>query len=245
MVPKRDTPSSRRLAEVVAEQLEQEIIDRGWPVGEVIGSEAELMERTGVSRAVLREAVRIAEHHHVARMRRGPGGGLVVTEPDAEAVLRAVALYLRYVGIGSDQLFDTRITLELACVAEAAARIDESGIARLRAVLALEESLQEDAIATGHTHDLHIVIAELTGNPMMALFVRVLTELTRHQQREHDDPRTAVAASHHAHTALVEAIIAGDGAMAQHRMRRHLEAIASIVGNDPSFEQGHQQPAVD
>jgi len=223
------------LAEVVAAQIEQDIIERGWPVGEVIGSEPELVEKMGVSRAVFREAVRIIEHHNVARMRRGPGGGLVVTEPDADAVQRAVALYLRFAGVRHEHLFATRMTLELACAAGAAENITEEGIERLRSVLALEERLKEDAITTGHTHDLHIAIAELTGNPVMALFVRVLTELTRQQQVPHKDVDLAISAYHRAHEALVEAIVAGDPSLAQHRMRRHLEGIATVVGESPSL----------
>jgi DNA-binding FadR family transcriptional regulator len=234
-VPSRQPTSKRRLAEVVAERIEHEIVSRGWPVGEVIGSEPELIERMNVSRAVLREAVRIVEHHQVARMRRGPGGGLVVTEPDVNAVLQAVALYLRYAGVRRDSLFQTRMTLELACVAQVAETIDEEGIKRLRDVLALEESLREEAIPTGHMHDVHIVIAELTGNPVMGLFVRVLTELTRQQQRPHEDPAQAAEASHRIHVGLVDAIISGDAAVAQHRMRRHIEAITSIVGEEPNF----------
>jgi DNA-binding FadR family transcriptional regulator len=226
-----ETPSPR-LAEIVASQIEHEIMRRGWPVGEVLGSEAELIEKMGVSRAVFREAVRIVEHHDVARMRRGPGGGLVVTKPDPDAVLRAVALYLRFAGVRHDQLFETRMTLELACAAQAAEKIDEDGIARLREVLRLEEELRDQAIPSGHTHTLHEVIAELTGNPVMTLFVRVLTQLTMQQQLPQPDVGEAVASYHRAHEAIVDAIVAGDSALVQHRMRRHLEAVAAAVGDE-------------
>lgn len=230
------TPSRQRLAEVVAEQIEREILSRGWPVGHVIASEGELVERMEVSRAVFREAVRIVEHHNIARMRRGPGGGLVVTEPDSVAVQRAVAVYLSFAGVERQQLFQTRIALELACATQAAERITEKGIKRLRDVLALEEQLQEEAIATGHSHDLHVVIAELTGNPAMTLFVKVLTELTLQRQRPAADPSKEVADYHRAHEALAEAVIAGDPALAQHRMRRHLDALAARVGEGPSSD---------
>ena len=62
------------------------------------------MERYDVSRAVLREAVRVLEHHQVARMRRGPGGGLFVAEPGVEAVTEAVALQIDRLGIGPEHL---------------------------------------------------------------------------------------------------------------------------------------------
>ena len=44
----------------------RDVLDRGWPVGTGLGSEAELIEQHGVSRSVVREAVRILEHHQVA-----------------------------------------------------------------------------------------------------------------------------------------------------------------------------------
>jgi DNA-binding FadR family transcriptional regulator len=54
-----------------------------------------------VSRAVLREALRLVQHHQVARMRRGPGGGLFVTAPDAAPATRAMVIYLDYVGVST------------------------------------------------------------------------------------------------------------------------------------------------
>src|SRR5207237_2385523 len=56
----RDTAAAadgRKLAEVTAEQIEREIAEAGWPVGEVLGSEPEMLERLGTSRAVFRARV--------------------------------------------------------------------------------------------------------------------------------------------------------------------------------------------
>src|SRR5262245_15204814 len=80
----------QKLAAQVAQRIESEIVASDWPVGRVLGSEPELMERYGVSRAVFREAVRLVEHHQVATMRRGRSGGLVVRAPDATAVTAAM-----------------------------------------------------------------------------------------------------------------------------------------------------------
>ena len=95
-------------------EVYQEVASAGWiwPVGEILGSEAELIDRYGISRAVFREAVRLVEHQHVARMRRGPGGGLVVEEPTVGAVISAVVLYLLRVDATLDEVFDTRLVLE-------------------------------------------------------------------------------------------------------------------------------------
>jgi DNA-binding FadR family transcriptional regulator len=224
---------SRRMAEIIAEEIERDIIERGWPVGTILGSEGDMIGRYGVSRGTLREAVRIVEHHSVARMRKGPGGGLAVTEPDRRAIESAAGLYLRYVGVRRQDLFQARAALELACVTAVAESITEDGIAALREVLRNEEQLGDEMLAS-HPHALHAVIARLTGNPALELFVNVLAQLDHELAHVHGgkwavDPAQAFPDSHRAHEAIVDAIASGDAALAQHRMRRHLQAIAELL----------------
>lgn len=235
-----DGDRSQKLAETISQQIELSIIDAGWPVGEVIGSESDLLDTYGVSRAVLREAVRLLEHHRVARMRRGPGGGLVVTEPDPEAVVRASAMLLRYKQVEPAQLFEARIALEVAAVRDAAERIDEEGIAKIRAALDHEMTfLGGEADAT--VHDFHSVVAELSGNPAVHLFVDVLTRLSAagfmgnkalfdKASARRPSPKAEIEEVHTVHEAIAEAIIAGDASLAQHRTQRHLRAMAAALG---------------
>ena len=72
-VPRPGADSNAKRAAKVADLIVEDVMALGWPVGEVLGSEAELLERYHVSRAVFREAVRLVEHQQVARTRRGPG----------------------------------------------------------------------------------------------------------------------------------------------------------------------------
>lgn len=143
--------ATRKLAELTSEKIEMRIIEMDWPVGKVIGSEAELLGEYGVSRAALREAIRLLEHHHVAYMRRGPGGGLVVAEPDPDAMAHAAAVYLGYRKVSPKELFETRTALELAAVRSAAENIDEAGIVKLRNALA--HGSAEDEHRPVHSHD--------------------------------------------------------------------------------------------
>ena len=111
-VPRPGADSNAKRAAKVADRIIEDVMALGWPVGEVIGSEADLLERYRVSRAVFREAVRLVEHQQVARTRRGPGGGLVITEPTIGAVIDAVVLYLHRVDARLDEIFEARIILE-------------------------------------------------------------------------------------------------------------------------------------
>lgn len=92
------TEGRSKLAENLARTIFREVAQQGWPVGTVIGSEAELIERHDMSRAVLREAIRLLEYHQIARMRRADRGGRAVRRrrprpaPHAQAPRRAAAL---------------------------------------------------------------------------------------------------------------------------------------------------------
>ena len=73
----------------------------------------------------------------------------------------------------------------------------------------------------------HLVVAELSGNPVLHLFVEMLGSLVR--QRASDVITdlacaypTAGSAVHKDHELIAEAIAAGDAALARHRMHRHL-----------------------
>jgi DNA-binding FadR family transcriptional regulator len=89
----------QKSAFAAAWQLENDIFAAGTPPGAVFGDQAALIDRYGFSRSTLREAVRLLEDRQIARMRRGPGGGLVILPISGGAVASAVADYFRTIGV--------------------------------------------------------------------------------------------------------------------------------------------------
>jgi DNA-binding FadR family transcriptional regulator len=194
----------------------------------VLGSEATLLERFDVSRPALREAVRLPEYHSVAQMRRGPGGGLIVTRPNPNASIDATALHLDYQGLDTDDLHTVREALELGCSDRLVADVDRTLLAHRLPALAQSPSAG-GADPAEPCHPWHIELADLCGNPTLALFLRILVTLrTRHHgaypagaaapaRADRDD--VDVDGAHH---GIVVALLAGDAGLARHRMRRHL-----------------------
>ena len=223
----------QKLATTVARQIVTDVIDRGWPVGEVLGSETDLIEHYGVSRAVFREAVRLVENQQVARMRRGPGGGLVVTEPTVEAIIDAAVLYLHRVNATLDEVFEARLVLEEIVTEVATARLDEGDVAKLRQLI--------DDEASGAVKDhraIHTLMATITENPALELFVYILNRVPLLYFR---DPAaftsTTLSQSQHAHARIAAAVTAGDAGLARHRMRKHLQAEADYLRSRRSSHQ--------
>jgi len=217
----------------VADLIVGDVLTLGWPVGEVLGSEADLLERYRVSRAVLREAVRLVEHQRVARTRRGPGGGLVITEPTVGAVSHAVVLYLHRVGATLDEICETRIILEEIACELAAERTDEADLAALRRVA------DHQPVEPGSdSPDLHALVAAISGNAGLELFVDIFNEVAHLYSPER--PKAGLAPSReteHAHARIAEAVMAGDPGLARTRMRRHLRAEVGVFRQRRSARQ--------
>jgi DNA-binding FadR family transcriptional regulator len=222
-------PADKR-APKIARHIEEDIVRRGWTVGESLGSELDLQERFRVSRSVLREAVRLVEHHQVARMRRGPNGGLLICEPDAGPATRAVVIYLEYLGTTVEDLFSARLVLEPLAAALAAERIDEAGIARLRGVLRAEEEWKPGLPVL--QDDFHIALAERSKNPVLQLFIDVLMRLTRRYVLESGgglagEAIEAIGQMRCDHADIVAAVTAGDSARAKTLSERHVAAVTA------------------
>jgi DNA-binding FadR family transcriptional regulator len=218
-------------AEAVARSITQTVVAQNLQPGDLVGTEPELITREGVSRALLREAVRLLEYHHIARMRRGLGGGLFVMAPGADAVTETGAIYLARHGMQVAELAELRTRVEVALADLAAQRIDAEGTALLR------QALQREGNATGaerveSVHDLHVAVAASAHNCVLELVALVLIRLSALHQRKGLAVRRLRnrAEVFRTHEGIAAAIESGDGALARHRMRRHLQAFGAPRG---------------
>jgi len=240
-----DTGRANKLASKVARHIEADIVRRGWTVGESLGSEQALQRRYGVSRSVLREAVRLVEHHQVARMRRGPGGGLLICEPDAGPATRAVVIYLEYAGTTLVDLLNARLVLEPLAASLAAERIDEAGIERLRAVLRAEQQWRPGLPPP--RDEFHIALAGQSKSPVLELFIDILIRLTTRYalQSRTDSASEAIEAVDHMHkhhADIVAAVTAGDAARAKSLSERHVEAVTAWLQRHHPGGRGRPRP---
>ena len=223
-------PPRTKLAERVAAEIETRIIRHHWPTGHVIGSEVELLETYGVSRAILREAIRILEHQSIAAMRKGPGGGLVVGEPSAAVVSRAIAVYFRHQRVDPAQLLEVRAAIESIVLQLVHAKMSPALAAELR------RHLDADEGPTAHhsLHHFHLMLAAMTGNPGIELFVQCLVMLTDVQTSEAIHRSSTSAAQLHAsHVRIAESLIGGDLNSATRAMSEHIHALEANMTATP------------
>jgi DNA-binding FadR family transcriptional regulator len=79
-----------QIAQILASAIKRGNCERG----ERLGSEAELGERYGVSRSVMRQAIRILEDSGTVDSQRGRGRGLIAQEPPPGPIIRLMCSHL-------------------------------------------------------------------------------------------------------------------------------------------------------
>lgn len=224
----RQRAAPRWTPQAVANEIERDVIRRGWPVGVIYATQPELEQRFGVSRTVLREATRLLEQHKVVMPRQGRGGGLVIAAPDHEAVTRSVSLLLNYQKLSVDELRDVRMPLEITAARLAAQSVDDAAADRIAEVIAAETA---DPVGVGsalNAPNLHVVLAELSGNRALALFCRVLNEVGRQGAEAGVSDRATGARLMKQHAAVADAVIAGNAELAAERMREHVLTLREL-----------------
>jgi DNA-binding FadR family transcriptional regulator len=217
-------PGAIKRGDALARAIRKRIREERLQPGDRLGSEAELLEHYEVSRAALREGVRLLEEHGLVDMRRGLGGGLVVSEPDPDSVVRSASVYLAHLGLTVEQLKEVRMLLEPQGVAWVAERASDDEIAEVTAELVERLNLR-DAEGANAFRELHEHFADLSGNRAIALFTRVM--ITGAWGLNHRTitalPDDALESLRHSDTRIVGAINERDPDRAAQLMRDHLE----------------------
>jgi GntR family transcriptional repressor for pyruvate dehydrogenase complex len=206
---------------MVSDRLLASIRDARLPVGARLPSERELGERFGVSRTVIREALRHLAAIGVLDVQTGSGAR--IAQVDGSIVVDSIGLFLRRHGLlNPEKIHEVRQTLELETTRLAAARGTEDDLRAVR------EAYQRMAIATDAETasqadvEFHRAIARAAENDLYLVLVDsisdVLMEIRRTTLRV---PGRADAAVQQ-HRLVLEALERRDVNAAVDAMRRHL-----------------------
>ena len=115
-MPTTKTSRSREKPEQIADELRALIVAGELEEGESLGREPDLVERFGVSRPSLREALRILEAEGLITVVRGVLGGVVAHQPDERMTARTAALVLQARNVTLGDVHQARSMIEPAAV---------------------------------------------------------------------------------------------------------------------------------
>ena len=232
-----------RLSVRAADQLAQMILDHTLPAGSRLPPERRLAESLGVSRTVVREAIRLLEARRLIEAR--PGAGAVVRGFSSDAVSDSIGLLLgdRHAGVSFEDVQAVRSVLEIATVRLAAENATNDDLAcisdaldRMVAAATVEAHLDAD-------RDFHLAIAMATHNKVFVLLIEALIDIMMETWYAYWEPQEAHSStqplaenqeqieSNRLHAQIFAAIRAGDSGSVERAMADMLEHWAHMYSS--------------
>lgn len=232
-----ETSMGRRAPEHVAAKIEELILEGVFRPGQLLPSERRLCERLGVSRASLREGLRILRSKAMIETRQGRGSVVASLLPghqqgpllhlfrdhprtlfdllEVRALLEGESAYLAARrGTSMDRVLITRRYREMADYVEKAEPVEVEKLARF-------------------DHTFHLAISQASHNPVLVHTLQSLTDLllssvfasVKHLYHR-PAPRAMI---NHQHEQLFHAVVQGDADRAKRIALEHLSSISELL----------------
>ncbi|MFF2297893.1 FadR/GntR family transcriptional regulator [Arthrobacter sp. NPDC058127] len=227
--------SVSRISEVIVDQLKLLIRSGQLSLGDRLPSERDLCQRYGVSRATVREALRVLEANGLVVIKVGVHGGTFITSPSTERLGEGLADLLYLATATAADVTEARKIIELGILPLAVQRATEEDIAELQVMLDhAEEALVDGTYSMELSSAFHVRIAGCTHNPSIEMLVHSFQGpmLMSLAQARHVAPYMGPRGVKE-HRALVDAIAARDIDAAEAVMSEHLGRTAERTSAAP------------
>jgi DNA-binding FadR family transcriptional regulator len=210
---------------LIVRELGQRIVSGKIAPNERLPSEAELGEQYGVSRSVLREATRVLTAKGLVSSRQR-AGAVVRPRADWHLLDPDVLEWLIHAGPRGafvETLMTVRRIFEPAAAALAARTASDEQLARIEQAYARMEAAQAPGELLDPDLDFHRLIAQATGNDLLAYIGNMLTHALRESIRLSSKLANTHELSLPRHKAIVVALRNRDALAARHASLVQLE----------------------
>jgi DNA-binding FadR family transcriptional regulator len=228
-------PSKRQkrlLVQQAAAQLRDMILAREPDTQ--IGSLNEIAQMLGVGIVTVQQAARVLEHEGLLAVRRGPGGGYYGKRPDAGALQRALAAYLRVHGLGYRDGLEMSLLMDCEII-PAAARCQDVALRRaMSALLVHVDSCDTIENRAALETQLRNLLHQMASHPLAEFLLRVTASFYHAEPAsDRDDPvfatSDAVAIWKTGKHRMMQAIADGDEERAQFEAERYRKQVLALL----------------
>lgn len=217
----------------VAQQLLKRIMAREFAPGAVLPSERELVETYAISRPVAREAIKLLAARGIITIH--PRQGATIGQDLTGAAREALLLAFQNEHVVQGDLLEVRMILEPEIAARAAQTAAPLQVRRLRDMRRMMDDLlaklnagERDVVdelwGRSDPH-LHILLAEMSGNPVYKVLIEVINGILWRKEAGNVPQITEQHLRNAAlqHAAICDAVLAQDPGAARDAMLVHLE----------------------
>jgi DNA-binding FadR family transcriptional regulator len=225
-----------KAAEVFASVLRGKILSGEIPQGSTLPPERTLVDQSQLSRATVREALRILKSENLIVTRPGRGGGSMVARPSAADVATSLDTFLHGWQLDTAVLMEAREVIEPWCAALAAKNRTDQDLRRLEQHnQRMREVLDQLPAYLRENVAWHTAVAEASHNELLATFIQAVRQAILRQTGDDGFNTMKVRETAlRAHQRVTEAISNGDSPRAYRRMTTHVhgfgEALLTALG---------------
>lgn len=220
----------RRRSQEVAERLEQLIRSGRYPVGSVLPPERALMERFGVGRPAVREALYALQKMGLVQV--GSGERPRVIEPTPEVLIRELSGAARHFLAqphGMQEFQAARLFFEVGLARHAARFATRQDIRRLKRALDLNRlTLHDDAEFCRTDIEFHFVLVSIARNSIFRAIYEAMVGWLQDQMSVTSRLENANAVAFRQHAEICAAVAAKDVDRAEEAVRAHLGHVSAL-----------------
>ncbi len=217
---------ARKSYEQIADQLRDLILAGTLERGERLPNEMVLASELEVSRATVREALRLLAAQSLIRTARGAGGGSYVTLPTvdhiSEFLTANIGLLTDARDLTLDELIEARMLLEVPAARLAARRRSDDDVRRLRASIPGDTANLDTEEEFIQNSEFHTSLIESCGNRLLYIAAQPLFSALQTALARSLLGRRFHSGVHSQHLRIAEAIEEGDEDGAASEMTSHI-----------------------
>lgn len=228
------------LYEQVADNIENWIFTRALKPGDRLPSERELCEQFGLSRTVIREAIKILAERGLLSIQAGRGN--FVSRLSVESLSEAVNRFLRFSNETHEDLLEVRELLEVKIAELAASRALTEDCRQLELALEAMEQAQNDTnLFLAADSSFHAALAQATRSGVFIALINSFVGFL-HDVRLIGFSVDAYKRGPEEHRRIFEAVCQKNPAAAREAMREHLQNVRRDIEIALKLRDQDQKP---
>ncbi len=223
-------PKKERLSDAIASQIKTLIFSNNVEERQKLPSERDLADQLGVSRVVVRDALRSLEQSGLIEIRPGSSGGSFVTHNLYKPFFDSIYDLFREGKLTLHYFYEVREAIECYSIKLAVKRVTTEDLHRLQIInrkliddIADKTKLRENNMA------FHLAIADISGNPLIKMMVQSLIELLNTLYPESRQSSEYIRNTFHRHEAIIQALKERDGEQCEKLMAIDTEYTKKLV----------------
>ena len=165
-----------KISDDIIQQIREIFISGQSNPGDRLGSEKELMDAFGVSKATLREALRVLEAMGVIEIRKGLMGGVFTAQVDMKTTLNSLQGFLKFESVSIYDITMVRYLIEPDIVGLVVSQLSDLHVRKLQEIMN-ESKKTDQANPQVKGVSFHRYLARMTQNPMLILIMDFIDNL--------------------------------------------------------------------